>query len=175
VQQPKRMVLKSPPHGFRLSNLVRLYPKASYVMIERNPYEIFASNLKLWNTLLELYGLEPVAQSEIEAFILGGYRLHEEIVEEVRQRKVPRIAGVRFERLIGEPISEMERLYAELDLGHFASVRPKLEEYVARVAGHKRNSFRVSAAQKERVEAEWGEWIQKKGYGLSDKYVTVAS
>jgi len=175
VQQPKRMVLKSPPHGFRLANLMRLFPKACYVMIERNPYEIFASNLRLWNTLLELYSLEPVSPSEIEAFVLAAYRLHEEIAEDLGQREAPFLSRVRFENLVAEPISEMERLYAELDLGNLVSVRPKLEQYLARVAGHQRNSFRVSPSQKDRVETEWGEWIQKKGYGFSDKYVTVAS
>jgi omega-hydroxy-beta-dihydromenaquinone-9 sulfotransferase len=175
VQQSKRMVLKSPPHGFRLSSLVRLFPQACYVMIERNPYEIFASNLKLWNTLLDLYSLEPVSQSEIEAFVLEAYGLHEEIVAETMRRlNAPAMARVRFEQLVAEPVSQMERLYAELDLGDFSRVRPRLEEHVARVAGHKRNSFRVSPSQIERVDAAWGEWIQKKGYRLSDQYVTVA-
>jgi omega-hydroxy-beta-dihydromenaquinone-9 sulfotransferase len=175
VQQPKRMVLKSPPHGFRLSNLIRLFPKAGYVIIERNPYEIFASNLKLWNKLLDLYSLEPFSQSEIEAFVLAAYRLHEEIIaEEMGHRNAPAMVRVRFEQLVAKPVSEMERLYAELDLGDFAAVRPRLEEYAARVAGHKRNSFRVSPSQIERVDAAWGEWIQKKGYGLSHQHVTVA-
>jgi len=175
IQQPKRMVLKSPPHGFRLPSLIRLFPRAGYVIIERNPYEIFASNLTLWKTLLDLYSLEQVSQPEIEAFVLAAYRLHEEILgEAMRHREAPSIAHVRFEHLVDQPVLEMERLYSELDLGDFARVRPRLEEYVARVAGHKRNSFRISPAQKERVDAAWGEWIQKKGYGLSDQYVTVA-
>jgi omega-hydroxy-beta-dihydromenaquinone-9 sulfotransferase len=175
VQQPKRMVLKSPPHGFRLSSLVRLFPQACYVMIERNPYEIFASNLKLWNTLLDLYSLEPVSQSEIEAFVLAAYGLHEEIIaEQMRRPNAPALPRVRFEQLVAEPVSEMERLYAELDLGDFRLVRARLEQYVARAAAHKRNSFRVSPSQIERVDAAWGEWIQKKGYRLSDRYVTVA-
>jgi omega-hydroxy-beta-dihydromenaquinone-9 sulfotransferase len=175
IQQPKRMVLKSPPHGFRLPSLMRLFPSACYVIIERNPYEIFASNLRLWNTLLDLYSLEQVSPSEIEAFVLTAYRLHEEIVlDAVRQREAPAIARVRFEDLVDRPLPEMERLYSELGLGPFDRARSKLEEYVARVAGHKRNSFRVSPSQKERVDAAWGEWIQKKGYGFSDQYVTVA-
>jgi len=75
-------------------------------------------NLKLWTTLLDLYSLEAVSRSEIETFVLAAYRLHEEAVgEEMGRRKALSIAGVRFEQLVADPVSQMERLYAEPDFG----------------------------------------------------------
>jgi len=174
VQQGKAMVLKSPPHGFRLPLLPSLFPLARYVVIDRNPYEVFASNLKLWRTLLEMYSLESFSPDEIESFVLAAYVLHEDaIADGVRQIDRRLIAEVRYEELISDPVGQMARLYGELELGDFEAVRPPLERYLASVAGHTRNRFRLSPAQKQRVDAAWGRFIQDKGYSWTDDHVTL--
>lgn len=173
-QQHKRLVLKSPPHGFRLAKLIRLFPQARYVIIERNPYEVFASNLKLWRTLLDRYGLEPLSSSEIESFVLSAYTLHEEAIENgTRNGQGALIAHVRYEDLVAAPISQMERLYEELKLGDFEKARPSWTQHVQSVASHKRNQFQLSLAQKNRIESQWGELIRKKGYCLPESYISV--
>jgi hypothetical protein len=175
VQQGKAMVLKSPPHGFRLPLLPALFPQARYVLIERNPYEVFASNLKLWRTLLDMYSLESYQLNDIETFVLEAYVLHEEAVAAGTRLIDPRCwARVHYEDLVADPIGQMARLYAKLDLGDFAVVRSRIEQHVVSVAGYKRNQFRVSPAQKARVDAAWGEYIRAKGYGWPEQHVTVA-
>jgi len=174
VQQGKTIVLKSPPHGFRLPVLPSLFPLARYVVIERNPYEVFASNLKLWHTLLDIYSVESISPDEIEAFVLAAYVLHEDaIAEGVRQVDPRLIARVRYEELVADPVGRMARLYDELELEDFEAVRPPLEHYVASVADHTRNHFRLSPAEKQRVDAVWGMLIQDKGYGWPDDHVTL--
>jgi omega-hydroxy-beta-dihydromenaquinone-9 sulfotransferase len=174
VQQGKIMVLKSPPHGFRLPLLPSLFPQARYVVIERNPYEVFASNLKLWSILLDMYSLESPVANEIEKFVLEAYILHEQVLAEgARQLSTRSLARVRYEELVANPIGQMARLYAELELGDFDRVQPRLEQYVKSVVGHKRNHFRVSPVQKERIDAAWGDLIQMKAYCWSDEYITV--
>jgi hypothetical protein len=174
VQQGKTMVLKSPPHGFRLPALLRLFPQARYVIIERNPYEVFASNLKLWRTLIDLYSLESDSPEEIEEFVLAAYILHEEIIAEATNRmRPPFLARVRYEDLLTDAIGQIERLYQELELGNFQSVRPQLEEYVASVAGHTRNRFRISPEQKARVDKSWGKLILEKGYRWPEDYLVL--
>jgi len=166
VQQAKTMVLKSPSHGLRLPRLRALFPQARYAIIERNPYEVFASNLKLWQTLLELYSLESFSANEIEEFVLVAYMLHEEaICEGSHDLHRPHVTRVRYEDLVAEPAAEMMRLYRELELGSFEEVRPAMEQYLAGVAGYKRNPFSLSAAQKAAVDSRWGEIISRKGYG----------
>jgi omega-hydroxy-beta-dihydromenaquinone-9 sulfotransferase len=174
VQQGKTIVLKSPPHGFRLPLLPSLFPLARYVVIERNPYEVFASNLKLWRALLDMYSVEPISPDEIEAFVLAAYVLHEEAIAEGVRHVDPRlIARVRYEGLIADPVGQMARLYDELQLQDFEVVRRPLQSYLASVADHTRNSFRLSPGQKQRVDAVWGMLIRDKGYGWPDDHVTL--
>ncbi len=174
VQQGKAMILKSPPHGFRLPLLPSLFPLARYVVLERNPYEVFASNVKLWRTMLEMYGVDSASSDEIEQFILAAYALHEEAIAEGVGNIDPRkVAWVRYEELIADPVGRMALLYRELGLEDFEVARPRVERYVASVSNHTRNRFRLSPTQKEAVDSAWGKLIREKGYGWPDDYVSL--
>jgi len=175
VQQAKTMVFKSPPHGFKLSLLISMFPHARYLLIQRNPYEVFASNLKLWRTLQDMYAVESLSSEEIEEFVLAAYLIHEEaIAEGMRMAKAGQLAFVRYEALSSDPIGEMKRLYQELGLGTFDRVRARVEKYLAGAAGYSRNRFTLSSAQKARVEDCWGPFIQAKGYGWPEQYLSLA-
>lgn len=169
VQQGKTMVLKSPPHGFRLPILRSLFPQARYIIIERNPYEVFVSNLKLWKTLLDLYSLQSFSMELVEQFIFAAYVLHEQaIAQETRKLDGHLIARVRYERLVADPMAEIGRLYNELQLGDFEEARAGVENHLLRVRGHTRNPFNLLPGQKERVDNLWGDLIAAKGYRWTD-------
>ncbi|HET9409140.1 MAG TPA: sulfotransferase [Candidatus Sulfotelmatobacter sp.] len=174
LQQHKPMVLKSPPHGFRLPLLPGLFPQARFVIIERNPYEVFASNLKLWRTLLEMYSLESFSASETESFVLAAYVIHDEAIAEGMRGLAPgKLAHVRYEDLIRDPLGQMKRIYAQAELGGFEDARGALEEHVSNVAGHQRNRFVLTPQQKATVEERWGTLISEKGYSWPEEWVRV--
>jgi hypothetical protein len=176
VQQGKTMVFKSPPHGFRLPLLLSMFPHARFVIIERNPYEVFASNLKLWRTLLGMYAVESWSSDEVEQFVLAAYLMHEEaIAAGIKMADASRLAFVRYEALATDPIRQMERLYRELALENFEKVREQMEKYVLGVAGYTRNRFTLSSMQKARVEDSWGRAIRAKGYCWPEQYLSLAS
>jgi hypothetical protein len=176
VQQGKRMVFKSPPHGFKLPLLLSMFPQARYVIIERNPYEVFASNLKLWRTLLNRYAVESLSPEEIERFVLAAYLIHEEVIAEgMKSPGTTRLSFVRYEELTTDPIGQMRRLYEELELGNFDKVQTCIEEYLVGAAGYARNRFTLSSTQRARVEDSWGTVIKAKGYCWPEQYLTLAS
>jgi omega-hydroxy-beta-dihydromenaquinone-9 sulfotransferase len=174
VQQGRALVLKSPPHGFKLPFLLTLFPQGRYVLIERNPYEVFASNLKLWRTLLRLYAVESWTAEQIEQFILEAYIIHEEIVSETaRFTNANQWARVRYEDLILDPIFEMERLYRQLNIAGFQAARASMQKYLQDSAEHARNRFVLSALQKERLDSCWGGLIKTKEYKWPERYLRV--
>jgi hypothetical protein len=174
VQQSMPMVLKSPTHGFRFPLLPSLFPSSRFVIIERNPYEVFASNLKLWTTLLDMYSLESASSEQIENFVLAAYLIHEEaIAEGVRKIAAENVARVKYEDLVADPRSEMRRIYSELKLPGFEDAQPALHQYIASVAGHQRNRLVLSPAQKNLVDEMWGTLIREKGYAWPDEWLTL--
>jgi hypothetical protein len=174
IQQNKPMVLKSPTHGFRFPLLPSLFPESRFVIIERNPYEVFASNLKLWTTLLDMYSLESASLEQIEKFVLAAYLIHEGAISE-GIRKIPpeNVARLRYEDLVTDPLREMRRMYSELKLPGFEDVQPAMQQYIASVAGHQRNRLVLSPAQKNLVDEMWGALIREKGYAWPDKWLTL--
>jgi omega-hydroxy-beta-dihydromenaquinone-9 sulfotransferase len=174
VQQSKPMVLKSPTHGFRFPLLPSIFPESQFVIIERNPYEVFASNLKLWKTLLEMYSLESASSEQIEKFVLAAYLIHEEaITEGTHQISSEKVARVRYENLVADPLREMKRIYSELKLPGYEDARSSIESYIASVAGHQRNRLVLSPAQKNSVDEMWGALIRDSGYGWPDNWLTL--
>jgi hypothetical protein len=65
---------------------------------------------------------------------------------------------------VDRPLEQICRVYSALGLEHFESVRPRLEAYLAEVAGHKRNRLWISTAQKKAIDKSWGDIIRQKGY-----------
>jgi hypothetical protein len=174
VQQRKPVVLKSPTHGFRFPLLPSLFPGSRFVIIERNPYEVFASNLKLWNTLLDMYSLELASPEQIENFVLAAYLIHEEaIAEGTRNVTTETVSRVRYEDLVANPLSEMRRIYSELKLPGFEDAQPAMQQYIASVSSHQRNRLVLSPAQKNSVDEMWGKLIRDKGYAWPEKWLTL--
>ena len=58
LQNPKRIVLKSPPHTCRIRALLEMFPKAKFVHIVRDPYVLFPSTVNLWKRLYRDEGLQ---------------------------------------------------------------------------------------------------------------------
>jgi hypothetical protein len=174
LQQGKTMMLKSPTHGYRMRLLQSKYPDARFVIIERNPYEVFASNLKLWRTLIDSYGLERCSADQVEDFVLAAYLLHEKRVSEgISHFKPGSVARVRYEDMVKKPIEQISQLYMALKLGDFAAAGPRMETYLVRASGHERNRFRLTRIQKERVDREWGHIIKQKGYSWPDSHIDL--
>jgi omega-hydroxy-beta-dihydromenaquinone-9 sulfotransferase len=174
VQQSKPMVLKSPTHGFRFPVLPSLFPESRFVIIERNPYEVFASNLKLWNTLLDMYSLESASSEQIENFVIAAYLIHEKaIAGGIREVAPETVSRVRYEDLVADPVREMRRIYSELKFPGFEDAQPALQQYIASVAGHQRNRLVLSPAQKNSVDEVWGTLIRQKSYGWPDNWLTL--
>lgn len=175
LQQRKPVILKSPTHGYRMRTLQKRFPEARYVVIERNPYEVYASNLKLWRTLTSKYGLEECSETQLEEFVLSAYVLHQQAVSEGIRHCAPGfIAQIRYEDLADTPVEQISRVYASLKLGDFAAARTRLEEHLRKVSSHQRNRFKLSRSQKALVDARWTDIISQGGYHWPDSHIELS-
>ena len=58
LRNPKRLVLKSPPHTARIRVLLELFPDARFVHVVRDPCVIFPSTINLWRRHYRDQGLQ---------------------------------------------------------------------------------------------------------------------
>ena len=166
-KDPRRLVLKSPPHTARIPALLELFPDAKFVHIVRDPRVLFSSTVNLWMSMAKRHGFQTPQQSpELEAKVFREFRtIHERY--EATKSLIPagNLIEVRYEDFVKDLVTGTERIYAGLNLSGFAEARPQLEAYARRSSNYETNTYEQSAELKRRIAEEWGEIIAAQGYG----------
>jgi hypothetical protein len=159
----KVLLLKSPPHGWRVSVLRELFPGARFVHIVRNPFDVAASTRRMWQQLQEIYALTPPPypdpMPEIAEFQAQLLRMTDAALDGAADA-----CSVRFEDLTEAPHRELERIYATLNLGDYTGVRPRFEAQLAKTAGHQKNVLKMSDEDRALIRRFSGEAMAKYRY-----------
>jgi hypothetical protein len=164
-KDPKRLVLKSPPHTCRIRVLERLFPGALFVHIVRDPYVVFSSTVNTWKTLYRLHGLQKPTFAGLEEHVFAtGLRLYDKLDQTRALVEPQRFYELRFEDLVRDPLEVMRALYEHLRLGQFDRVRPRLERYLASVAGYETNRYPLTPERRAEISRRWGSIIRRYGY-----------
>jgi len=167
LRDPRRLVLKSPPHTARIRVLLELFPDARFVHIKRDPYVLFASTVNLWRSMGKKHGFQtPRNGPALEEKVLREFRVIYERLEEGKMLIPPgRFCEVRYEELTKDLVGGVRRVYEGLGLGGFEAVRPRLEEYAARSRGYETNKYPLTDELRAKVKDRWGDLIKRLGYG----------
>ncbi len=165
VRTPRRIVLKSPPHTFRIKVLLEMFPKACFIHIIRNPYVIFPSTINLWKRLYRNDGLQMPTYEGLEEHVFATFSRMYEVFERDRSL-IPagQFCEVRYEDLVAQPIQQMQRVYDELNLGGFETVRPQMEAYFAQKADYKTNRYQLPPELAAEISRRWASFFQRYGY-----------
>ncbi|HIQ21790.1 MAG TPA: sulfotransferase [Planctomycetes bacterium] len=167
-REPKRLVLKSPPHTARLRVLLSLLPDARFIHIVRDPYVLFPSTLTLWKRLFRQQGFQVPREEGLEELVFETLVRMYEAFERDRPLVPPgHLCEVRYERLVAEPAAQLERIYRELDLGPFDRVRPGAERYLAERADYRPNRYEISDHTRQLIRRRWAAYIERYGYGTT--------
>jgi hypothetical protein len=168
----RRIVLKSPPHTARVRVLEQMFPTAQYIHVVRHPYDVFASTLLLWKAMFETQGMQkprfdalPNGAPSIEEYVLETMNtLYHDLSHHIKKIPPDRFCEVRYEDLVRSPSMELERIYRQLNLGDFSTVRPQIEAHLRKLEDYKPNEYRLSEAQKAVIHCRWNWYIERYGY-----------
>jgi omega-hydroxy-beta-dihydromenaquinone-9 sulfotransferase len=165
-KDPRRLVLKSPPHTARVGTLLEQYPHAKFVHLTRDPYVLFASTVNLWKSLSKKHGLQtPRDERRIEEKVFREFRVITESYLAMRER-IPagNLVELRYEEVICDLVGTMDRVYGELSLGDFEAVRGRVQAYALRNKNYEANKYSLSVEKRGEITARWGDLIAKLGY-----------
>jgi len=164
-RNPKRMVLKSPPHTARIKAILEIFPDARFVHIVRDPHVIFPSTVKLWKTLYKFQALQNPRYEHLEEYVFDCFeRMYDAFENQRHLVDADRLIEIRYEDLVADKVGQMRSLYERLSLGEFEKVLPKLEEYLAGVKEYKTNRYQIDPELAARIDQRWGPHMQKYGY-----------
>ncbi len=162
---PKRIVVKSPPHTCRVRTLLEMFPRAKFVHIIRDPYVIFPSTVNLWKRLYADQGLQKPNYEGLDERVFQNFTEMYEVFE--RDRGLigqGQFSEVRYEDLVADPMAEMRRVYEELELGDFETVRPAIEQYFAGKKDYKTNRYQMTPELHAEISRRWSVFIKQYGY-----------
>lgn len=163
----KRIVLKSPTHSFRVAMLSKMFPDARFIYIKRDPYTVYKSTLHMWMVLLSQQGLQTVDPVIVEEYVKNTYIALCEAVEEDKPTVADnRFCEVLYEDLIEKPVETVEKIYAEIDLPGFESVRSDIEQFEKENKVYKTNTYSLSSEEIKELNQIWGKHIEQQGYKL---------
>jgi hypothetical protein len=160
------LVLKSPPHTARIRLLLGLFPDARFVHIHRDPYVVFRSTRHMIRAAQPLYHLRDGPLQDGDDGIISVYtEMYDAYFEQRALIPEGRLHDISYEDLERQPLSVIGSIYECIGLSGFADVRPRLEGYLASIAGYRKNRHvDLPEESRRRIAYEWGRSFNEWGY-----------
>lgn len=161
----KPIVLKSPPHTYRIPLLLEMFPNAKFVYIYREPYAVFNSGVHLRRTLFLENGLGVPYYDSLEDDVLQTYSHCFERYESTKHLIPPsQLHEIRFEDLEADPLGQIKLVYEKLGLTGWPLVEPQIQQQLPELLKYKKNKFEMDEALMRRVYASWKPSFDLYGY-----------
>lgn len=142
---PERwIVAKNPAFSQRVPDLLKVFPKAKFIHLVRNPAETIPSRLSLVQAIQELRtaGHSGLSRSEIDEIVADSIRTYLLADRDLASLPANRAITIRFEDLIGDIAGTVSRIYKQLAL---PGKPPAITEH--RADGTSRGSHDYSLAE----------------------------
>ena len=162
-----RLVLKSPLHLGRIRLLLEIFPDARFVHIVRDPYAVFASTVRMWQSLSEQQGLQDASgDRQYERVFATFVDLHARFDDARGLIPEGRLVQVRYEDLVRDPMAVLRTIYEHLNLGAIEPAQPRLRSYLTSIAGHEGARYSLTPATQDEITRRWGSIIREQGYAI---------
>lgn len=163
VKYSKTLVLKSPPHTARLGTILRRFPNAKFIHISRDPFTLFPSTVNLWRKLSKVHGLQfPKGKSNLEEMVLHNFEeMYDSFFEALPSVKKGNLCEISYDELVANPVSTLERVYKELNLGDFEKKRAAFQKFADSQKSYKKNKFEISDEMKETIAKRWKKYFDR--------------
>jgi hypothetical protein len=164
VRDDRRPVLKSPPHTARMGVLRAMYPGAKFLHIVRDPYVVFPSTVRLWQSMNATQGLQVDPGDDLEEYVFAAFDEMYAAFERDRALVGPEeLHEIRYEDLVADPIGRLEEAYAALGLDGFGAMRAKLR--AEHRPDYRTNTYRHDPRIVAEISRRWKPFLDRYGYG----------
>ena len=169
VNDPRRMILKSPTHTARLRLLSEMFPQAQFVHMTRDPRAVIPSMIRTFQRLHFMQGLQTPRFEELEDTVFYLFeKMHQ--LEQQDRRQIPdeQYVDVSYESLVADPVASVGTIYERLGLAQFENLRPKLVDYFESTKDYRPNRHELPVALAARIEERCGDYMQQFGYSSKE-------
>lgn len=152
----KQLLIKSPGNASRINKLLDLYPRARFIFIHRNPYDVFYSSKKLWNTLLDNLALQDFSKQQMEQEIIKVYKkLMGRYLKQRADVPQEQITEIRFQDFVSDPVDELHTVYQKLQLQDFDKAVPHFRTFLENKTEGKSSDYEYENRIVKLINENW--------------------
>ncbi len=168
VQEQKPLILKSPTHTGRIGELAQRYPDAKFIHIARDPYDVYASTVRLWNTMDEVQAFQ-VSKDDYREYVFDCFeRMYAAYDRGLASVPKEKVCQTRYEDLVADPVGEVRRIYEAIDLDGYDRIEQGVRDYAERTKDYRRNSHTLDDATRQEIQRRWRGYFEANGYPLDE-------
>ena len=141
-----RLLIKNSAHTARVPQLLKMFPKARFVLLKREPIASIRSLVQVKQTLAHLVGLQaPLDEvTQVEETVVAHCALLEAFERFRPLIPAGQLVEVPYEDLIADPLAATERIYRELQLPDWDVAQPAIAERAAMAREYRAQPVRLS-------------------------------
>ena len=169
LNNQKLLLLKNPANTARIAFLKQHFPNAKFIHIVRNPYEVYASMQKLWQSLFTIFSMHKFSDIDTHPSTLEVYdTLMKKYLAEQPDLPDDDFIEIRFENLERDPLAELSKVYQKFGLADSGPSLDKIRAYSDTLKGYRRSSYKLPASTLDEIRERWGFALDRWGYELPD-------
>jgi omega-hydroxy-beta-dihydromenaquinone-9 sulfotransferase len=159
----KRIILKNPFHTLRIQSILKLFPKAKFIHIYRNPLDVIPSTINMWNIVGRQNSMKPGFVPATTESVTEVYdRMMTYLLQHTKDLPESSFCEIRYEDLENDPVKEIEKAYKKLEL-------PFPVEYKSSIIRNqkknfKKNHFNLSEEDKKYISEKLKQYMDHYGY-----------
>ena len=152
----RRLVIKNPANTGRISVLLEMFPRAKFVFLHRDPYQVFLSTRNLYKRTLPYSQLQEISDEEIDTNILTFYKdMIQRYLHDREMIPPGNLIEIGYDELDLHPMVVMRRIYHKLNFWPFARAKGRFRRYLKSQEGYQKNSYEISTTDIENVNRHW--------------------
>lgn len=162
------LLMKSPAHTARIKILLDLFPEARFIHIHRNPFTVFQSTVKLYDTAVRGSNLQDAVPGSVNSGIIRRYKeMYDAFFEQKGLIPSGQIVEIAFDELERDKIGTLQKIYTHLDIPNLEAALPNLERYLKRTEDYKKNTFKpLAEPYRSEVIQTWQRNFEEWGYPI---------
>ena len=147
-------LIKNSAHSARVPLLLELFPKARFVLLQRDPVDSVRSLVQVKQTLADLVGLQPApdAARQVEE-TASAHRLLMQAFDAARaQIPAGQLLEVPYDALMEAPLATVERIYSELSIPGWHQAQPQIAARVEQAKRYHARRVQLEPEAEQRLQ-----------------------
>lgn len=163
----EQIIIKNPVNTGKIKLLLEMYPDAKFIHIYRDPIITYLSTRKFYKSLLPATYLEDYKEDYVTEKIVLNYK---NLMKDYFKTKslIPKenLIDIKFEEFEKENLQYLKEIYDQFGLDSWDEAEPHFKSYINAQRHYQKNKYKISKAELETLQREWGFAMKKLDYKI---------